>query len=163
MKKTKVLYLFGLLVSFVTVSLSASCQLAAKAQSFDWSTKLQLSPEQEQLLHLYSKLQNDSADPTKLREPKEEVERLAAKLGPLAVRPARPDELLISRVGQSGEAKIRNSSDTNLAFTVSVKGDEQWVGSRKASMGRQTYLPPKGTLTVTNLYWTTPRMAESGH
>ena len=36
------------------------------------------------------------------------------------------------------------------------------MGSRKASMGRYTYLPPKGILIVTNLYWTTPRMEQKG-
>ena len=54
--------------------------------------------------------------------------------------------------------KIFNPSRDNVAFTVSIKGDEEWIGSRKASMGRTTYLPANSSLMVTNLYWTTPRM-----
>jgi hypothetical protein len=164
MKTTKVLFLFGLSLSLIFASSPAPGQSAAKAQSFfDWSTKLELTAEQQKLLHLYNNLELETANAAKIQETKEEVERLATKLGPLAVRPARPGELFIFRVGQTGETTILNPSNTNLAFTVSVKGDTESFGSRKASMGRQTYLPPNSTLTVTNLYWTSPSMSESQH
>ena len=87
---------------------------------------------------------------------KAEGKELREKLGAGAVRRARPMELVMTM--DRGVASIFNPSSDNVAFTVSVRGDEEQLGTRKASMGRLTYLPAKGTLRVENLYWTTPGM-----
>jgi len=139
---------------------TASGQQTTKRRPFDWTNKPQLTSEQQKLLHLHKKLDNAPTDPAKRQALKEEIERLATKLGSITVRPARPGELIVSHVGQTGQASIYNPSEANLAFTVAIKGDEEWMGSRKGSIGRETYLPPKSALSVTNLYWTTSRMTD---
>ena len=161
MKTAKAIYFSGITALFVSACFPASGQPVTNAQSFEWATHLELTLEQSKLIHLHNKLMHDPGDQTKAQQTKEEIERLATKLGPLAVRPARAGELILSQNAENGEATIYNPSSTNLAFTVSVKGDEEWLGSRKASMGRDTYLPPKSTLTVTNFYWSSPGMSKS--
>ena len=131
-----------------------------KNKTFEWASRLQLTRDQQKLLHLYSQLDDDRLDATKKAHLEEEIQRVAGQLGSQAVRRARPGELTASTGGHAGLSAVYNPSETNLAFTVSVKGDEEWIGSRKASMGRETYLPPKCSLIVSNLYWTTPRMEE---
>jgi hypothetical protein len=163
METAKATYLLGVTAFFVSLCFPASGQPAPKGQSFEWATRLELTLDQSKLMHLHNKLVYDSADQTKAQQTKEELERLAAKLGPLALRRARAGELILSQNAENGMATIYNPSGTNLAFTVSVKGDEEWMGSRKASMGRDTYLPPKCTLTVTNFYWSSPGMSKSAH
>jgi hypothetical protein len=159
MDTTKILCLLSLAIAFVSASLIAADQPVTNLKSFAWASRPELTRDQQHLLYLYKK--SDSATPPILNEVKSEIEKLVTKLGHLAVRPAKPFELIQSRVGESNVAAIQNPSDANLAFTVSVKGDEEWLGSRKASMGRDTFLPPKSTLYVTNLYWTTPGMTKT--
>src|SRR5262245_45768024 len=132
----------------------------AENQTFEWSTRLLLNPDQEKLLHLYNRLDYDAATLEQLSGIQADIKRLSANLGRLAVRPAKAGELSVVYGDHPGQATILNPSPTNLAFTVSVRGDEQWVGSRKASLGRKTYLPANSQLALTNLYWTTPRMSE---
>lgn len=122
---------------------------------FNWNNRLQLSDEQYELIHLYSQLEN--ADAEKKQALNEQVTNLVKKLGANAVRRARAHELVATRTG-TNVVNIYNPSRENLAFTVSVKNDTEWNGSRKSSVGRDTYLPANGTLTVTNIYWTTPSM-----
>ena len=151
----------------LALSLVAVCLLACgcastsnnkptAAVSFEWHNRLQLTREQEKLLHLYNKVNH--MDPELARH-QPDIANARTKLGRDAVRPARPDELIMFRENQADHFTIFNPSDDNVAFTVSIKGDEDWMGSLKGSIGRETYLPPKGALNVTNLYWTTPRMA----
>ena len=158
MKTNKTISLLGLLGLIAYAGLTAPGQETIKYPSFDWAGRPQLTSDQQKLLHLFSKLADTPSDSAKRQPLKEEVERLVAKLGSSALRMARPGELIVSRLGPSRQASIYNPTDENIAFTVAVKGDEEWIGSRKGSIGRQTYLPAKGTLSVTNLYWTTPRM-----
>jgi len=160
MKTTKILYLLGLATLFVSTCLIAADQPVTNLKSFDWANRPELTRDQQKLLYLYKKY--DWATPPTRDEVKAEIQKLAAKLGPLAVRPAQPFELILSRVGETNLAAVQNLTDTNLAFTVSIKGDEEWLGSRKASLGRNTFLPPKSALYVTNLYWTTPGMTKPG-
>jgi hypothetical protein len=157
MKTTRILYLLS--YATVSASLIAADQPVTNLKSFAWVSRPDLNKDQQHLLYLYKK--SEWATPPTVDEVKSEIEKLAAKLGPLAVRPAKPFELIQSRVGESNVATIQNPTDTNLAFTVSIKGDEEWLGSRKASLGRDTFLPPKSVLYVTNLYWTTPGMTRT--
>ncbi|HZR15980.1 MAG TPA: hypothetical protein VFE51_01520 [Verrucomicrobiae bacterium] len=85
---------------------------------------------------------------------------LKKRLGPLAVRYAKPYELIASTAA-SNLCKIFNPTKESLVFTVSIVGDTEQFGSRRASMGRETYLPPGCTVVVTNLYWTTPAFKRS--
>jgi hypothetical protein len=123
---------------------------------FNWSNKLVLSKNQYDLIYFYTKL--ESADAEKQAELKEKISRLAAQLGTNMVRRARSGELVATKTA-TNVASIHNPSHDNVAFTVSIRGDEEWNGSRKASIGRDTYLPANGTLIVTNIYWTTPSMS----
>jgi hypothetical protein len=160
MKTPKILCLSCLATLFAFACVFAADQTATNQKAFAWANRPELNKEQYKLLNLYKKY--DSAAPATREDVKGEIAKLATRLGSLAVRPAKPFELIQSRVGESNVAAIQNVSDTNLAFTVSIKGDEEWLGSRKASIGRDTFLPPKSTLYVTNLYWTTPGMTKSG-
>jgi hypothetical protein len=160
MKTPKILCSSCLATLFALTCVFAADQPATNLTTFDWASRRELSKDQYKLLHLYKKY--DSAAPETHDEIKGEIEKLATKLGPLAVRPAKAFELIQTRVGESNVAAIQNLTDTNLSFTVSIKGDEESLGSRKASIGRDTFLPPKSTLYVTNLYWTTPGMTKTG-
>ncbi|MDB6022523.1 MAG: hypothetical protein JWQ04_2380 [Pedosphaera sp.] len=126
--------------------------------TYEWNTRLELSAEQQKLLHLYTQFEIASSDAAKGRALEEEINRLKVQLGTNAVRRARAGELVVTPTGQTNQFSIYNPSAENVSFTVSIKGDEQRMGTRMASMGRDTYLPAHGTLLVTNLYWTTPRM-----
>jgi hypothetical protein len=77
-------------------------------------------------------------------------------LGPLAVRHAKPHELVSSPGAATNLCTIFNPTKEGLVLTVSVVGDTEQMGTRRASMGRETYLPPGSTVIVSNLYWTTP-------
>jgi hypothetical protein len=126
--------------------------------AYEWENKPQLSPDQDKLVRLLAKLE-DAADATRRSELEEQVTVLKARLGEAAVRPARANELILSQEASGRSSVVYNPSADNVAFTVSIKGDEEWLGSRKGSIGRQTYLPPKTSLIVRDLYWTTPSMA----
>lgn len=142
---------------------SSGCLAGPKTETnstatFEWSKRLELSDKQQELLHLYTSLETPELKSGKRRDLKLKIESLKQELGTNAVRHARASELIVKPTCRPVEVGIYNPSKDNVAFTVSVRGDEEWVGSRKASMGRLTFLPPHGTLLVTNLYWTTPRM-----
>ena len=123
---------------------------------FNWSNKLALSTNQYDLIYYYTKL--ESADAEKQAEWKEKISRLEAQLGTNVVRRARSGELVATKTA-TNVASIHNPSHDNVAFTVAIRGDEEWQGSKKASIGRDTYLPANGTLIVTNIYWATPSMS----
>jgi hypothetical protein len=150
MKTTLTAFQLGFLLVF-------GCASPSRQQAtFEWHNKPMLTSDQEKLLHLYNKL--GDRRPVEANELSEQIDRLARQLGRDAVRPAWPGELVVSPVDQNKNSAIYNPSSTNVSFTVAIRGDEEWMGSRKGSIGRETYLPPKGTLIVSNLYWTTPRM-----
>jgi len=78
------------------------------------------------------------------------------------VRPAQPFELILTRVEETNLAAIQNLTDTNLAFTVSIKGDENGSAAGKRQSAEIPFCLTKGALYVTNLYWTTPGMTKAG-
>jgi hypothetical protein len=154
--KTKILFLGGAMAMLVG-NCPADSPHSPKPQVFEWTNRLELSVEQQKLLHMHTSLSDQSYFPEKRPELEADAKRLSEKLGSATVRHAKPEELIITGE-RTGVATIINPSSDNVAFTVSVRGDEKRMGTRMASIGRLTYLPPKGVLRVPNLYWTTPRM-----
>jgi hypothetical protein len=92
-------------------------------------------------------------------ENQQKLAALQEKLGPLAVRGAKPNELIMSRISTNA-CTIHNPTAEGLVLTVSIVGDVEQLGSRMASMGREAYFPPGSTIVITNLYWTTPSIAK---
>ncbi len=106
-------------------------------------------------------------DSSAYKNTQDELDRLTARLGVAAVRPARPGELrishgnvVISQGNETEEATIENPSEENLVCTVAIKGEEKQIGNRTASFGSETLLPAKSSLVVRGLYWTTPRISD---
>jgi hypothetical protein len=126
--------------------------------TFEWSKRPELSLKQQELLHLYTNLEGPQGEGEKRPGIEAKIDQLKQELGTNTVRHARANELVVKPTGRTNEVSVFNPSKENVAFTISVRGDEEWMGSRMASLGRKTFLPPHGTLLVTNLYWTTPRM-----
>jgi hypothetical protein len=122
---------------------------------YEWTHRLELTADQQKLLHLYTRLDGarDDDDRAALAE---NLQQLITRLGKAAVRPAKPHELTVTRLDETAIFAVHNPSRENVAITISVRGDEQRLGTRMGSMGRLTYLEPSGTLIVPNLYWTTP-------
>lgn len=156
--KTRQFIPFALATLLATGCQAGPVASTNSAAAFEWSKRPQLSDQQQELLHLYSNLSVPEIKTEKRVDLETKIEKLKAELGTNTVRHARAEELIVKPTGRPVEVSIYNPSKENVAFTVSVRGDEEWMGSRKASMGRLTFLPPHGTLLVTNLYWTTPRM-----
>jgi hypothetical protein len=130
----------------------------AETNVFDWADRPQLSMEQQEMLRLESSILNQRVDYPLRAEEEARLKELRQRLGRKAVRRARPFELILSPTADTNCCTILNPGSENVAFTVSIRGDEEQMGTRKASMGRLIYLPPGGTLVITNLYWTTPGM-----
>jgi hypothetical protein len=153
--KTKIPLIVG-----AVAMLNANCLAdtpEGKPKVFEWTNRLELTADQQELLHAYSGLDDASTRPEKREKLQADAKRISGKLGPATVRRAKPGELIVTGE-KTGLASIFNPSADNVAFTVSVRGDEERMGTRMASMGRLTYLPPKGVLHVPKLYWMTPRM-----
>jgi len=147
------IWLLALCLIAVTVAASGDTPV------YEWSKRLELTREQQQLLRLYDDMEH-SREPVEQASLAESVKRLATKLGADAVRPSKPGEITVSRLGDTDIFAVHNPSKDSVAITIAVKGDEQQIGTRMGSIGRLTYLPPSGTLIVPNLYWTTPRTAQ---
>jgi len=127
-----------------------------QTNTFEWSARPQLSPKQERLLQLESSRdQGREGSPLRIAR-QAEFEALQKELGPLAVRHAKANELILSPGAATNLSRIFNPTKEGLVLTVSVMGDTEQMGTRRASMGRETYLPPGSTVIVSNLYWTTP-------
>ena len=92
-------------------------------------------------------------------ENRQKLAALQVKLGPIAVRGAKPNELTMSQISTNA-CTIHNPTAEGLVLTVSIVGDVEQLGSRMASMGRDAYFPPRSTIVITNLYWTTPSTAK---
>ena len=150
--------MWSAIIGLLAMNCIAGPPQTPKEQSFAWTNRLELSVEQQRLLRLYLWLEASDLAPEKREKYEAEAKQISEKLGAAAVRRARPFELVMTM--EKGVAIIFNPSSDNVAFTVSVRGDEEQLGTRKASMGRLTYLPPKGTLRVENIYWTTPGMTK---
>jgi len=132
---------------------------AAETNTFQWATKRQLTPDQQKMLQLQKSVEITPEDSPLHAENQQKLAALQEKLGPLAVRTARPNELVMSSVGTNA-CTIHNPTAEGLVLTVSIVGDVEQLGTRMASMGREAYFPPGSTIVVTNLYWTTPSTAK---
>lgn len=127
---------------------------SAEALVFPWAARPQLSAQQQKLLQLQSGMDSVHEDSPVRETRRAEVTALEKKLGTSAVRHAKPYELIAS-AAESNLCNIFNPTKEGLVLTVSVVGDTEQLGSRRASMGRETYLPPGSTVIVSNLCWTT--------
>jgi hypothetical protein len=132
---------------------------AAEAKIFQWATRPQLIPDQQKMLQLQKGVGIAREDSPLHAENQQKLAALQEKLGPLAVRVAKPNELIMSRISTNA-CTIHNPTTEGLVLTVSIVGDVEQMGTRMASIGREAYFPPGGTIIVTNLYWTTPTTAK---
>jgi len=133
--------------------------LAAGTNVFQWATRPQLTLDQLKMLQLQKSVEITRQDSLLHAENQQKLAVLQEKLGPLAVRGAKPNELIMSRISTNA-CTIHNPTAEGLVLTVSIVGDVEQLGSRKASTGREAYFPPRSTIVVTNLYWTTPSTAK---
>lgn len=150
----------------VAVMLAACCCLhisgvaqAAETNVFQWETRPQLTADQQKLLGLEKSSQMGAPDSPLRAQRQADLAALQKKLGPLAVRHAKAEELVMTRLG-TNVCSIYNPTAEGLMLTVAIVGDVEQLGTRMASIGRQAYFPPGSTIIVTNLYWTTPGTAK---
>lgn len=144
----------------LAIAVEACCKFSDAAQTagtntFQWATRPQLTPDQQKMLQLQKSAEITRENSPLRMQDQTKLAALREKLGPLAVRVARPNELMTSPLGTNA-CTIHNPTAEGLVLTVSVVGDVQQLGTRMASIGRETYFPPGSTIVVTNLYWTTP-------
>jgi hypothetical protein len=132
---------------------------AAETIIFQWATRPQLTLDQQKMLQLQKSVEITREDSPLRIERHQKLAALHEKLGPLAVRVAKPNELIMSPLGTNAFT-IRNPTAEGLVLTVSIVGDVEQMGTRMASIGREAYFPPASTIIVTNLYWTTPSTAK---
>jgi hypothetical protein len=141
---------------------ASSAGQKTEAPVFHWSSRPELSQEQSRLAMLRHKFERMSEVDPRWPGVQEEIARLVARLGPEKdLRPARPDELVLSRPNGSEVSEVFNPTHETLVVHIGVKGDREWIGSMEASMMREVYLPPGGRLLVPNLETTSPRMARA--
>jgi len=150
---------FGLVAEALMVLATSGIFRAAETNVFTWATRPELSADQQKMLQLQKSSEHGREDSPLRAERRAELAALQKKLGPLAVRHAKPDELIMSPMS-TNVCSIYNPTDERLVLTVSVVGDVEQLGTRMASMGRQAYFPPRSTIIVTNLYWTSPSTAK---
>jgi hypothetical protein len=148
----------------VAATIGACCKFSTVAQAaqsnlFQWATRPQLTTEQQKMLQLQKGLEITREDSPLHAENQDNLAALRQKLGPLAVRMAKANELIMSRISTNA-CTIHNPTAEGLVLTVSIVGDVEQLGNRMASMGREAYFPPGSTIIVTNLYWTTPSTAK---
>jgi hypothetical protein len=148
----------------VAAAVEACCKFSGVAQAAEtnlyyWETRPQLTPNQQKMLQLRKSVENAREDSPLRTERQQQLAALQEKLGPLAVRAARPNELIMSPLGTNA-CTIHNPTAEGLVLTVSIVGDLEQLGTRMASMGREAYFPPGSTIVVANLYWTTPSTAK---
>lgn len=123
---------------------------------YQWPDYPKLSADQRELLLLYKRISSAAVETRARLEA--ERDRLAAKLGPKKVRPAKAGEIWLAGGEKSGGVPtLYNPTEENLAMTVAIAGDEKWQDSRMASIGHEVYLPAKARLAVPAILWTTPR------
>jgi len=158
MNASKVFSAMAVIIGLVAVNCIAAPPQTPGPQLFEWTNRLELNSEQQKLLHIRLKLEDTDLAPEKRQRLEADAKQLSEELGVATVRRARPQELILTMDKQAGS--IFNPSSDNVAFTVSVRGDEEQLGTRKGSVGRLTYLPPKASLRVQNIYWTTPGMTK---
>lgn len=132
---------------------------AAETNVFSWVTRPQLTADQEKMLQLQKSVEITRQDSPLHTQDRAKLTDLQKKLGPVAVRTARPNELTISRIN-TNVFSIHNPTSDGLVLTVSIVGDVEQLGTQIASMGREAYFPPGSTIVITNLYWTTPSTAK---
>src|SRR5687768_8150318 len=67
---------------------------------YQWSKRPELTAGQQELLRLYNDMDH-SRDPAEQARLAEAVKQLSAKLGASAVRPAKPGEITVTRLGKT--------------------------------------------------------------
>jgi hypothetical protein len=144
----------------VAAAVEACCKFSGAAQAaetnvFQWATRPQLTPDQQKMLQLQKGVGITREDSPLHAESQQKLAALQEKLGPLAVRMAKANELIMSQISTNA-CIIHNPTAEGLVLTVSIVGDVEQMGTRMASIGREAYFPPASTIIVTNLYWTTP-------
>jgi hypothetical protein len=97
--------------------------MAAETNTFEWSSRPQLTSEQQRLLQLQSGIELATVDSPLRAERQAELTALQAKLGTQAVRHAKPFELMSSAGVTSNLTAIFNPTKEGLVITVSVVGD----------------------------------------
>lgn len=138
---------------------SSSLAQATQTNVFHWEKRPQLTAEQQKMLGLEKSSQLAAENSPVRAERRGELAAWQKKLGPLAVRYAKPNELIMSLVG-TNVCSIHNPTAEGVVLTVAIVGDVEQHGTRMASIGRQAYFPPGATIIVTNLYWTSPATAK---
>ena len=144
------------------VIIAACCSLGlsgvtqgAETNVFQWESRPQLTAEQLKMLGLEKSSQMGAPDSPLRARRQADLASLQKKLGPLAVRYAKPQELVMSRLS-TNVCSIYNPTAEGLMLTVAIVGDVEQLGRTMASIGRQAYFPPSNTIIVTNLSWTSP-------
>jgi hypothetical protein len=132
---------------------------AAETNTFQWATRPQLTSGQQKMLQLQKSIEITREDSPLHAENQQKLAALQEKLGPMAVRKAKANELIMSHIG-TNTCTIYNPTSEGLVLTITIVGDVEQMGTRMASIGREAYLPPGSTIIVTNLYWTTPSTAK---
>jgi hypothetical protein len=129
---------------------------AAETNVFPWLERPRLTVQQQRLLQLEKSIGSlPEGSPLKVKE-QEEAAKLRMELGERSVRAAKPYELRLSRTEATNVCRIHNPTMEGLVISISVVGDTQRMGTRQASMARETYIPAGNSVIVSNLYWTSP-------
>ncbi|MFG0329115.1 MAG: hypothetical protein ACF8PN_04380 [Phycisphaerales bacterium] len=153
-----ILFLGGLFAAAGCATTGADPRSSAAGPVYDWENRLTLSVDQSRLLHLYHDLDDYPEGSMERRQVERTIEKARDALGARAVAPAPPGVVIVFREDERS-TRFYNPTNENLAFTVHVEGDEEWMGSARGQIGRDAWLPPGGSLVVENVVWVSPRMA----
>src|SRR5215831_2429165 len=115
-----------------TAILASCCNIAGLAQPsgsnvFEWSARPQLTADQQEILGLQKSSEICGEDSPLRAQHRAELAALQKKLGPLSVRFARPQELIMSRLS-TNVCSIHNPTDERLVLTVAIVGDVERLG-----------------------------------
>jgi hypothetical protein len=155
----KILWTLCIVAGIETCCAFCGVAQAAETNMFQWAMRPQLTPDQQKMLQLQKSAGTTREHSPLHAETQQKLAALQEKLGPLSVRVATANELIMSRISTNACA-IHNPTAEGLVLTVSIVGDVEQLGTRKASIGREAYFPPGSTIIVTNLHWTTPSTAK---
>lgn len=95
----------------------------------------QLTQKQQRLLQLQASTESLRADSPLRASQQAEIASLKKELGPLTARRAKAEELIRTASVTSNLCTILNPTKEGLVLTVSVVGDTEQLGSRRASDG----------------------------
>src|SRR4051794_9500070 len=106
-----------LLLMALLAILSSVCGAVGGAETagnliIEWTNRFELTSKQQELLHLYTGLEDASLSTEKARTMERQAQQISAALGSMSVRHAKPGELIVS-VDKSSVPVITNPSDAN--------------------------------------------------